>query len=137
MKNKRPGQQFFDAVEAGIENSSNRPIGMPPFDAIQTELKRLGFGNVDAQDVYDRWLVNGFRTKTGKIRDWKAAIRIMIRNRWLLSQRTDPPGLVEHRQQKPAQLREAERDRREGRQMTDEERRNIGHALRKWTLDNR
>lgn len=128
------GQQFITEVEAALEINGNRPIGMPSLEDISTELKRLGFGKVDAEDVFDFWLSNGFRTGVNKIKDWRAAIRIMIRHKRLPSQRADAPGLVQHKLEKPAQLKEAERDRKQhlGREATDQERRDMGYALRQW-----
>lgn len=130
------GQQFISGVEAALEHNGNRPLGMPPLDAIQSELMRLGYPKSDAEQVYDGWLANGFRTKIGKIRDWKAALRTIIRYKGLLSQRAEPPGLIQHRQEKPAQLAEAARDRRKTgyglHKATEEECKRLGSALRQW-----
>lgn len=127
------GQQFISEVEQSLE-TTKRPLGMPPLEAIKSEILRIGFTVQDAESIYDFWLSNGFRTGVNRIRDWKAAIRVMIRYNRLPSQKADPPGLVEHRKEKPAQLREAYQDRlkKTGREATDEERKNMGHALRQW-----
>jgi hypothetical protein len=110
---------------------------MPPLSEIETELKRLGYGKADAESVYDFWLERGFKVGGRKIADWRASIRNMIRFNRLPSQRNAPPGLVEHRREKPAQLREAERDRRGAYgAMSDEERKRTAHALKKWRQDN-
>lgn len=127
------GQQFINEVEQSLEKT-NRPLGMPPLEAIKSEVLRIGFTVEDAESIYDFWLSNGFHTGLQRVRDWKAAIRTMIRYNRLPSQKKDPPGLVEHRKEKPAQLREAYQDRLKtrGREATDEERKNMGHALRQW-----
>lgn len=127
------GQQFLNEVEQSLENNT-RPLGMPPLEAITSEVLRIGFTRGDAEAVYDFWLSNGFKTGLNRIRDWKAAIRTMIRYNRLPSQKADPPGLIEHRKIKPAQLKEARNDREKsaGPQATDEERRRMGHALRHW-----
>lgn len=127
------GQQFINEVEESLENTK-RPLGMPPLEAIQSEVLRIGFTKDDAADIYDFWLSNGFRTGANRIRDWKAAIRVMIRHNRLPSQKKDPPGLVDHKRTKPAQLAEAKRDRLKsaGREASDDERRRMGHALRQW-----
>ena len=127
------GQQFINEVEASLENTK-RPLGMPPLDVIQSEVLRIGFTRQDAESVYDFWLANGFMVGSRKIRDWKAAIRNMVRYNRLPSQQVKPPGLVEHQRTKPAQLAEARRDRQKsvGKQATDEERHRMGHALRQW-----
>lgn len=127
------GQQFISQVEQSLENTT-RPLGMPPLEAIQSEVLRIGYTKADAQDIYDFWLSNGFRTGVNRIRDWRAAIRVMVRHNRLPSQRAEPPGLIEHKQEKPAQLREAYLDRQKNRETeaTEEERLRAGHALRQW-----
>lgn len=45
----------------------------------------LGLPETDADDIWDRWLANGFRTKTGPIKDWQADVRTKKRNGWLPS----------------------------------------------------
>ena len=134
------GQQFINEVEASLE-TTKRPLGMPPLEAITSEILRIGFTRSDAESVYDFWLSNGFKVGSRTIRDWKAAIRNMVRYNRLPSQQVKPPGLVEHQRTKPAQLAEAARDRREaarkaGREMTDEEGKRIGQALRQWRKNN-
>jgi hypothetical protein len=108
------GQTLLNEVERSLDECNEaRPKGMPTLDMIRTELARFGFGLSDAEDVYDRWLINAYRTKTGPIKDWKAALRVMMRHGWLPSQQLPPPGLVEHKRTKPLQLSEAARDRRQ------------------------
>lgn len=133
MKKANQGQQFINEVEHSLENTT-RPLGMPPLEAIQSELMRMGFPKGDADQVFDSWLANGFRTKVGKIKNWKAALRTIARYKGLMSQREEPPGLVEHRRTKPAQLREAYLDRQKAREAeaSEEERKRAGHALRQW-----
>jgi hypothetical protein len=131
------GQQFINEVEASLDKT-NRPLGMPPLEAIQSEVLRIGFTRQDAESIYDFWLSNGFKVGTRQVRDWKAAIRNMVRYNRLPSQQVKPPGLVEHQKTKPAQLAEAARDRRKAqRPATEEEARRVGHALRQWRKDNR
>jgi hypothetical protein len=126
------GQQFINEVEASLEKTS-RPLGMPPLEAIQSEVLRIGFTRQDAESIYDFWLSNGFKVGARTIRDWKAAIRNMIRYNRLPSQQAKPPGLVEHQRTKPAQLAEAARDRRKTQPpASEEEARRVGHALRQW-----
>lgn len=127
------GQQFINEVEASLENT-NRPLGMPPLDVITSEVLRIGFTRGDAESIYDFWLSNGFKVGARMVRDWKAAIRNMVRYNRLPSQQAKPPGLVEHQKTKPAQLAEAKRDRLQSgmKQATDEDRRRAGHALRQW-----
>lgn len=131
---RNQGQQFINEVEQSLEDNSKRPLGMPPLEAITSEILRIGFTRSDAESVYDFWLSNGFKTGVNRVRDWKAAIRTMVRYNRLPSQQAKPPGLVEHQRTKPAQLKEAERDRLKarGREATDDERQKMGHALRQW-----
>lgn len=129
---KNAGQQFIPAVEQSLENTK-RPLGMPPLEAIQSEVLRIGFTKQDAESIYDFWLSNGFKTGVNRVRDWKAAIRTMIRYNRLPSQQAKPPGLVEHQRTKPAQLAEARRDRqKKAPEATEEDRRAAAHALRQW-----
>jgi hypothetical protein len=131
------GQQFINEVEGSLEKT-NRPLGMPPLEAITSEVLRIGFTRGDAESVYDFWLSNGFKVGSRMIRDWKAAIRNMVRYNRLPSQQVKPPGLVEHQKTKPAQLAEAARDRRKAQPpASEEEARRVGHALRQWRKDNR
>jgi|SRR5215469_4748906 len=95
MTNKKiprdiPGQRPLAGLPQAIEASTTTklPKGMPTLSVLTTELARLGFPASDAEDQYDRWLANGFRTNRGqKLQDWKAALRMVIRNNWLPSQR--------------------------------------------------
>jgi molecular chaperone DnaK (HSP70) len=65
-----------------------RPKGMPPLCDIQTEVARHGLASSDAQDIYDHWLMNGFKTGRGvAIKNWKAAIRVWKANEWFPSQK--------------------------------------------------
>jgi hypothetical protein len=131
-KPRNDGQQFINEVEQSLE-TTNRPLGMPPLEAITSEILRIGFTRSDAESVYDFWLANGFKIGARRIRDWKAAIRNMVRFNRLPSQQAKPPGLVEHQKTKPAQLKEAERDRLKARApASDDERKKMGHALRQW-----
>jgi hypothetical protein len=142
MQMRKPqnnGQQWMGAVEEAIENT-RRPLGMPPFKEIETELQRLGFGRSDAEFVFDYWLQNGFRTRVGRIRDWRAAIRTLIRYKAFPSQKTEPPGLVQYRKEKPAELRQAQEDRikqaRKGTPLTEKEYKEMASDLRKWRKEN-
>lgn len=88
-------QRPLSAVDAACEAEailSGRPRGMPPLSAIKTELARMGFPQSDAYDVYDSWLSTGFRTKSGPVKDWKAALSIRARRGWLLSQQSQRQG---------------------------------------------
>lgn len=129
-KVNRPGQQFLSAVEAACENAA-LPPGMPPLTEIITELARHGYGKTDAESVYDYWLSVGFKAGRVPVQDWRASVRNMIRYNRLPSQKNDPPGLVEHKKKKPAQLREARKDRLEH-AATEEERRRISQGLKAW-----
>jgi hypothetical protein len=134
------GQQFITPVEASLELNAGRPKGMPPLEVITSEVLRIGFTRGDAESVYDFWLSNGFKVGARMVRDWKAAIRNMVRYNRLPSQQAKPPGLVEHQKTKPAQLMEAERDRlktAKERPASETELRRVGHALRQWRKDNR
>jgi hypothetical protein len=75
-------------VQAALEiNQGPRPIGMPSLPVIKKETAKVGLPDSDAEALYDEWLANGFRTKTGKVRDWRASLRTHIRNGWLPSLR--------------------------------------------------
>ena len=67
-----------------------RPRGMPPLSEIKAETARMGLPDSDAEQLYDTWLVSGFRTKAGPIKDWKAAIRIWHRNGYFPSLKKNP-----------------------------------------------
>jgi len=88
-KKHYPGQNWFGEIQEQAKEASfqDRPVGMPCLSVLRTEVKRMGLPVSDADYVYDHWLTNGFKTKTGKIRDWKAALRNYHRNRWLPSLR--------------------------------------------------
>ena len=67
------------------EPATDRPKGMPTLAVLKTETARHGLPDSDAESLYDQWLVNGFRTKKGLIRNWKAYLRNCIRYGWLPS----------------------------------------------------
>jgi hypothetical protein len=81
------------AAEREIEQElQKRPKGMPALSLIKTEMAHLGCPESDAEYVFDLWLANGFKTKTGQIKDWRAAIRVYFRNNWLPSQKQGGKG---------------------------------------------
>jgi hypothetical protein len=77
---KNRNQSFFGEV-------AKHPKGMPPIDVVRSEVIRMGLPKTDADHMYDVWLANGFRTKVGPIKDWKAVLRLYRRNNWLPSLR--------------------------------------------------
>jgi hypothetical protein len=80
------GQLPLPEVARALEvNQGPRPKGMPSLAVIRQETARLGLPDSDSDFIFDSWLANGFRTKTGKIRDWKASLRNYVRNSWLPS----------------------------------------------------
>jgi hypothetical protein len=88
MKKKNDGQLPLDGIPAHLEkNQQGRPPGMPSLAMIKAETARLGLPDGDAEYVFDRWLESGFKTRLGRIKDWKASIRNLIRNGWLPSLR--------------------------------------------------
>lgn len=85
---KTDGQLPLPHVPAALEiNQGPRPKGMPSLSVIKQETAKLGLPDTDAEAMYDTWLANGFRTKTGPIKDWKAALRNYVRHSWLPSLR--------------------------------------------------
>lgn len=68
-----------------------RPRGMPPLSEIKSETTRMGLPDSDAEHIYDTWLVSGFRTKAGPIKNWKAAVRIWHRQGFFPSLKKNPP----------------------------------------------
>src|ERR1700756_1610729 len=92
-KPKNFGQQWLSEVQQAAEqNYQARPIGMPSLQMIKTEALRLGLTESDAEVIYDHWLTNGFRTKLGRIRDWRAAMRTWMHRGSFPSQRTTAPA---------------------------------------------
>jgi hypothetical protein len=71
------------------EELQKRPKGMPPLSMIKTEMAKMGLPESDAEFMFDLWLSNGFKTKTGQIKDWRAAIRVWFRSNWLPSQKKE------------------------------------------------
>jgi hypothetical protein len=98
QKKTNTGQQFFTEVERAVDASSEeakRPAGMPPLGLIQTETRRLGYPDSDAEFIYDRWLATGFKDGCNRrFKDWRAAIRTWAKCRYLPSQKvmTPKPG---------------------------------------------
>ena len=87
------GQQFFKEVQKAADDSyQSRPIGMPAFEVLKTEMARYGLPENDALYVFDRWLANGFTIGGRKIKNWKAAFRTLYYNGGLPSQRGVIPG---------------------------------------------
>jgi hypothetical protein len=90
MPSDNQGQRWLGQIQAGVEASqaaTNRPHGMPPLSEVKIEATRMGLSQLDAEAIFDCWLTNGFRTKTGRIRDWRAAMRTWKREGWFPSQK--------------------------------------------------
>jgi hypothetical protein len=68
-------------VAAYEEAEKNRPLGMPGLEEFFAEAKKIKLSGKEAMTLYDAWLVNGFETKNGPIKDWRAAMRNW--KRWL------------------------------------------------------
>lgn len=86
---KHIGQQPL--ISEYEEQTKDRPRGMPSLTQIKAETSRLGLPDSDAEHLFDSWLVSGFRTKTGPIRSWTAAIRIWFRSSYFPSQKKMQP----------------------------------------------
>lgn len=92
-KPKNYGQKPLPGVEEHIEEEAAKnelPKGMPALGLVITYALGLGLTARDAEEIYDRWLLDGFRTKNGTgalMKDWKAAVRIWNRNGFFPSQR--------------------------------------------------
>lgn len=67
-----------------------RPRGMPTFEMIKSETALFGLPDTDAEHLFNVWLTNGFRTKVGPIKNWKAAIRVWRTNGYFPSQKLKP-----------------------------------------------
>jgi hypothetical protein len=83
------GQQWIPGIQKGVEESFEaRPLGMPCLSVLTTEILKLGLPASDAEDLYDRWLMSGFKMNNGrKIADWHAAVRYRWRQGYFPSQK--------------------------------------------------
>jgi hypothetical protein len=80
MKKKSKGQTFIPEVV-------KQPAGMPAYDLIRSEVRRMGLTKDDAEAVIDHWLGNGFRTGKNKVNSWTAVLRTWKREKWFPSQK--------------------------------------------------
>lgn len=88
---KNAGQQWMPGIQKDVEASfENRPKGMPALSVLKDEAKKFGLKPGDAEAIYDSWMINGFRTKIGKIKSWRHAFRNWYRNSWFPSQKKNP-----------------------------------------------
>jgi hypothetical protein len=62
-------------IEAYKEADENRPPGMPGLEEVFAMAKKIHLSSTEALQLFDAWLANGFTTKTGPIKDWRAAMR--------------------------------------------------------------
>jgi hypothetical protein len=87
-KKRDKKQQALTPIISDVEAQyQQRPLGMPTLPVLKTEIARMGLPDSDAEFLYDAWLANGFRTKTGKIKSWRAAVRNWYRGRYFPSQK--------------------------------------------------
>jgi hypothetical protein len=89
-KTKNYGQRWLSGIEQGVEDAAKeqeRPFNMPTLHQVRAEVARLGLPELDADYIFDSWLANGFRSKAGPIKNFKAAIRIWYNNERFPSQR--------------------------------------------------
>ena len=91
---KHLGQLQLNGVSEYDQQTEGLPKGMPPLSAITPETAKLGLPNSDGEHLFNVWLSNGFRTRTGPIKNWKAAIRVWHTNGFFPSQKkqTTKPG---------------------------------------------
>jgi hypothetical protein len=86
--NKIAAQLPLPVIPAALEsNQGARPKGMPSLEMIKTETARMGLQDSDAEFIFNAWMANGFRTKTGQIKSWQHALRNYASNGWLPSLR--------------------------------------------------
>jgi hypothetical protein len=82
---------------------AKRPKGMPPLCEIKSEVARHGLLESDATDLYNHWLMNGFRTGNRMpIKNWRAAIHVWNANGWFPSQKRTPTKLHDAVQERDA-----------------------------------
>lgn len=76
------------------EKKRGSPILAKPTEAevISYVTSELRMTEEDGRAIYDSWLANGFRTKSGPLRDFKAAARNWKRSKWFPSQKNPPPS---------------------------------------------
>jgi hypothetical protein len=90
-RKKNYGQRPLSAIEGQLEAEATRkgiPRGMPSLELLKDYMAGQGLTEEDAEQMYDSWLGNGFRLKTGlKVHDWKAVVRTWKRNNFFASQK--------------------------------------------------
>lgn len=98
-------------VQQDVERSfQDRPSGMPTLAVLKTETTKLGLPDSDAEELYDVWLRDDFKTARGRgsrIKNWHAVIRIWFRSGWFPSQRkaAKQPNDDEHQATQLAKFR--------------------------------
>lgn len=93
MEKKNQGQQFLSEIQQAVEDSykqAGRPKGMPPLEEVRTEITRQGLAPTDADDIYNYWLGNGFRTGSAPVKKWQAVIARWKLKGWFESQKKQP-----------------------------------------------
>jgi hypothetical protein len=89
-KEKNTGQPPLPHIQQAVEDAAKEqgtPAGMPTLAQLRSECALHGLADSDAQYLHDRWAMNGFKTGRGRVRDFKAAIRVWISEGWFPSQK--------------------------------------------------
>lgn len=92
MQDNAPDTPEIPGMEDLADALRKKPKGMPSLAMVKDEAVRLGLTEEDASYMIDVWLQNGFRTKSGPVRDWRAAMRVWYRNCWFPSQKKANDG---------------------------------------------
>lgn len=85
-KSKDASTALSDGEKEAASLRPKRAV-VPTLDELALYCVELGLPHSDAEHFDDTWKANGFRTKTGPIKDWRAVVRLYKRNGWLPSQK--------------------------------------------------
>lgn len=93
---KHMGQRQLPGINVYAEerqyDGEKLPKGMPILSQVKTYTTQLGLPDSDAEQLYDSWLMSGFKTSRGRdIVSWRATVRLWHRSGYFPSQKKNPP----------------------------------------------
>lgn len=113
---QRPLLNEYDIDPFAEDTELKLPRGMPTLEMLKTEVALHGLPASDGEYLFHIWLQNGFRCRSGPIKNWKAGVRVWQLGGYFPSQKRNGAKLVDSVRERDAAVFERIKKERRGNQ---------------------